>query len=483
MASNQTSTILLRGGTVLVHEGNKVNALPEYDVLIEGGRISQIGQELDVPEGGTVLSCYHKIVSPGFIDTHHHLWQSQLKGRHGDQSFMAYMVAGNFQSYNYTSDDIFWGQLAGSLESIDGGVTTVVDHAHMTYSPEHATAAIRATASSGLRSVFCYSLISRFKDWTESTIEIDEEKIPDWWAQTLSSLAQLQPFGEGRVSLGLGFDVFSLPKEKIINLYKTARNLGVKLITSHYVAGRIPDIPQFLAENGILGKDVLLSHACGISEMNATLLQQNEAYVSSTPDTELQMGVGEPIAFRDDIKPIASIGVDCHANNSSDILTQIRISLQHARGTHNASASQARQYPSIQIKLEEAFNLGTIQGAKAINQEHEIGSIEIGKRADIVIFDTRSPSMVCAAEENPLAAIILHASVRDIDTVIIDGKIRKQAGRLADTELYNQLNESSGEIVSWEQVVDHLLKSRVHIKEKGEDQNIQLGMGAVSKIW
>jgi cytosine/adenosine deaminase-related metal-dependent hydrolase len=63
-----------------------------------------------------------------------------LRGRFGNMTFMEYMVAGNIQSFNYTPEDIFWGQLAGCQESIYSGVTTVVDHAHMTYSPEHGAA-------------------------------------------------------------------------------------------------------------------------------------------------------------------------------------------------------------------------------------------------------------------------------------------------------------------------------------------------------
>jgi cytosine/adenosine deaminase-related metal-dependent hydrolase len=100
----------------------------------------------------------------------------------------------------------------------------------------------------------------------------------------------------------------------------------------------------------------------------------------------------------------------------------------------------------VNARVEEAFNLGTIQGARAVGMGAEIGSLTVGKLADIVIFDARSPGMLCAAEEDPVAAVVQHASIRDIEAVIVDGKIRKLDGKLVsvkvDTEVAGVTNES-----------------------------------------
>jgi hypothetical protein len=130
----------------------------------------------------------------------------------------------------------------------------------MTYSPDHgsclppllssfliltkllATEALRATTSSGLRSIFCYSSIWRISSWS-SEVEYDSTLLPEWWHTTLASLARSAPYGDGRVTLGVGFDQFQLPKEEVMNLWGKSRELGVKLMTSHYVAHSMKSMP------------------------------------------------------------------------------------------------------------------------------------------------------------------------------------------------------------------------------------------------
>lgn len=96
-----TSNIVLQGGTVLYHDDDdSVIVLENADILVRGNLIAKIGNDIGVPSGATVINCKGKIVSPGFIDTHHHLWQAQLKGRHVDETLLEYVVAGTVISPN-----------------------------------------------------------------------------------------------------------------------------------------------------------------------------------------------------------------------------------------------------------------------------------------------------------------------------------------------------------------------------------------------
>jgi cytosine/adenosine deaminase-related metal-dependent hydrolase len=138
MAGLVTRAILLKGGTVLFHDDqDHVQALRNTDILVRGNKIAKIGQNISAPAGAETIDCNGKIISPGFVDTHHHLWQTQLKGRHANQSVFDYLPTGFWQSHVYTPDDMFWGQLSGALEAIDVGTTFVLDHAHGNQTNDH----------------------------------------------------------------------------------------------------------------------------------------------------------------------------------------------------------------------------------------------------------------------------------------------------------------------------------------------------------
>lgn len=139
-ASNDTrslpSRLLLKGGMVLLHDASDHIHVVKADVLIEGNKIAKISDFIAQSSDLSTIDCTSKVISPGFIDTHHHMWQTQLKGRHADEVLLEYMASGNLQSSSYTREDIYWGQLAGCLESINAGTTTVFDHSHINCFPE-----------------------------------------------------------------------------------------------------------------------------------------------------------------------------------------------------------------------------------------------------------------------------------------------------------------------------------------------------------
>lgn len=123
--------------------------------------------------------------------------------------------------------------------------------------------------------------------------------------------------------------------------------------------------------------------------------------------------------------------VDCHANNLGSIVSEMHIDLQEARGISNAKFEAQDKAPKKVFKtMEVAFNLGTIQGARVVRVEDNIGSIKEGKMADLVIFNATSLGMVCAADHDPVAAVVLHSSPGDIEAVMVDSIWRKRSGAL-----------------------------------------------------
>lgn len=277
-------------------------------------------------------STYHRIVD-------HHVWQTQLKGRHANQTLLEYFYTGNFNSSVFTVEDTFWGQLAGCMEMINGGTTTVVDHAHINYGPRYNSSAILATAASGIRSIYAYCPTPRIASW--NPLKMEPNLLADFVIEDLQKLASEAPFGCGRITLGFAFDGWFLPKEVILSLFAKVNHLDIRTITAHYVRTASlfssRSLPELLDDYGLLDGRFLLSHSNHMTSKDIELCHSKGFWISSTPETESQMAHGTPICFDDEIglQGRCSLGVDCHSNNSGDLLFQMRLALQSARGRSN----------------------------------------------------------------------------------------------------------------------------------------------------
>lgn len=136
--------------------------------------------------------------------------------------------------------------------------------------------------------------------------------------------------------------------------------------------------------------------------------------------------------------------------------------------------------------VEEAFNLATIGGARAAGLEKEVGSLKVGKRADILIWDATSPAMICAAQHNAVDAVVLQSSPKDIEIVIVDGVIRKEGGKLrnvdlgAGREVWDK-DGWKGESLGWGDISGELVKKRERVQGKIEKLDMEDAMRGVIK--
>lgn len=214
-----------------------------------------------------------------------------------------------------------------------------------------------------------------------------------------------------------------------------------------------------LTKYSLMDKDILLSHCNGITASETSSVLSAGAHISSTPTTELQMGLGSPICFQEHLTEISSLGIDCHSATSSSIIEQARLALQYTRGVHNQRSLDTSSPLSMDTTTLQAFNLATVKGARAIGMADMIGSIAVGKFADLVFWDMRSPGMIVASEQDPVAAIVHHSSLRDVWGVMVDGVFRKREGMLAPVDV------DGGRMMEWEDIAGEVLRSRVRIEE------------------
>lgn len=434
------STILLQGGIALIHDSNEnVNAV-KTDILIQDNKIEKIAVDITPPAEADVVDCTDKIISPGFISTHTHLWQTALKARHADETLLDYMSTGFPHAFHLDAkDDLFWGQLAGALEYISSGTTTVLDHAHMNYHPDNARYALSATVASGLRSVFGYGLHLRAQSF--NPFRTEPSMIEPWMLDLLDELATNGPYGglHGRVELGVSCDVYSAGTKVIKPLMEKVTQLGIRTLTAH--SGRTTQTRMSgssiaaIHAVGMLTPGMVLSHANMLDADECALLKATGAWISSTPSTEYGVGMSRPVAL-DARLPTAicarsSLGNDTHAFCPADSINEMRILLLGQRAfQHEALVSANRAPAHVPYTTADAFNTATLAGARALQREGELGSLAEGKLADLVVFDALSPALCGAAQHDPLVAIVMHASPADVVDVLIDGVWRKRDGRL-----------------------------------------------------
>lgn len=402
-------------------------------------------------------------------------------------------------SFAYTPDDVYWGQLSGCLESLNAGTTTVLDHSHASYTPRHASRALAASISSGLRTIFAYmTFMPRFGQWNENTIEPSPDFLPDWPLDQLESWSHSAPFASGRVQLGFAFDYFFLPPPMVASIFERVRAMkSVKLITGHVgktaTMGSLSQ-PSILESVGQLRAPLVLSHANNFSQAEYAKLAANKIGISTTPCTEYQIGNVNPVAFHPDLEyPHVSLGVDCHSICPSSMPAQARAALLCARAirAHRTYVEQDKGEPkSIHGTPEEAFNLITLKGAQVLGMGDEIGSIAVGKRADMVILSTTTPNMLCAAEHDPVTAVVMHSDVSDIDAVIVDGVLRKKEGRLMPVEhvvddqepTLTVANTTTGAL-DWQQVAAEVVRSRSEIQARLDTVSEEKGRQFLIDSW
>lgn len=416
---------LISGGTVLlgpVLTGHFARA----DVLIVDGNIAQIGQDLD-SSGASVIDATGTFVLPGFVDAHAHLWEASMRGISSDWDILDFAWGIRFNHIGlHAPEDLYAGVLAGALSSLDSGTTTVLDHVHAVASPEHADEALRAVTDSGIRAVWAYGL----SDVPGST------GFPSPQARYTDARARRGALPDGsRITMGLAVnDPLNVPWELTRQEFALARELDV-LLTAHTNTTWGPVRPkeiELLARDGLLGARQVYSHADASSDDELDLLAGAGAALVSTPESELQMGLGTPLFRRAAARGVAvALGSDLQANNSPDAFSWMRLARQAENGHLNQAiltGSGLVGLDGVSVSVRETLHLSTMAGAVALGLDHRIGSLEPGKAADIVLL--RNDSVRQRPIIDPFATIVEHSQVGDVDTVLVGGEIAKRHGAL-----------------------------------------------------
>ena len=419
--------MLLQGGYVLTVDP-ELGDLPVGDVLIEDDAIVEVGADLSSADA-EVIDATGKIVMPGFIDSHRHTWETAIRGSAPNATLDDYFVEilDTFAP-QYRAQDVYASNLAGALECINAGITTLVDWSHINNTPEHPDAAIQGLTESGIRAQYAYGSAntSLAKYWFESETVIphdDVKRIRDTYFTGDSGLLTM-----ALATRGTGFC-----KEEVVRAeWEMARELGIP-ITVHVgmgrLAGRFGMINQ-LNEMNLLGPDTTYIHCCYLSDEEWQLLTDSGGTVSVAPQVEMQMGHGSPPMSKSmsyGLRP--SLSIDVVTTVPGDMFTQIRAGFGSDRERICGAAWQVdTEIPADTVTARQMLEIATLNGAHVAGVEDRTGSLTPGKKADVIIIDGTAPNM--APLIDPAAAVALSADVSNVETVIINGVVQKREGKL-----------------------------------------------------
>ncbi len=397
------------------------------DVHIKDGAIASVGQGLKAP-GATVFDGQRMIVLPGFVETHWHMWNTLLRSFAGEKADQGYFPTAAALGAVMTPEDMYNGTRLGAAEALSSGITTVHDYCHNVRSRPHAEADIRALKDAGLRARWSYGWAQGLPD-TQTVNLQDLEALHRSW-ETFSN--------DGLITLGFAwrgmFRNTPLPQQVYRTEFDAARKLGLPISahigSSEEAKGQI----EAHAKENLLGKDVQIIHGVSASPVEIQMVAKAGASVSVSPGSELRIGYGfAKISEFLDAGVRVGFSVDTTVlsgdANPFDILKMIR------------NNENARGHSEFKLTARRALELGTIEGARSLGIDDRVGSIKPGKRADIIMISTDSINL--GVFTDPAHMVVEAAQPANVDTVIVDGRVLKRAGKLTSLPVEQVLQDSA----------------------------------------
>ena len=417
--------VVLRGGTVLTMN-DAHDVLEDADVLVIGERIAGVGPGLEAPEEGVEIDASGGIVMPGMIDTHRHMWQTALRGYGADWTLTQYFVWFYLEwGRIFRPQDIHAGNLLSAIESLDAGVTTTVDWSHGLQTIDHADAAVDALEAIPGRFVLAYGNIQQGPwEWSAS---------PDF----RSFVKRRFDHGDDMLGFQMAFDVTGDPAFPEKAAFEVARELGVPVTTHAGVWGATNDDGiRLMHEHGFMTPQNIYVHAATLEDDSYHRIAATGGSVSVSTESEQSAGQGYPPTWRLRMHDIpVSLSMDTSVWWSGDLFSAMRTTLGADRSREHLEA-HARQetVTNHRLRAEQVVDWATRGGSRALHMDGLIGSLEKGKKADVVLIKN---------DASPVSFPVLHryghvafqAQRGDVHTVLVDGRVVKHEHALVGIDL------------------------------------------------
>lgn len=398
-------SVLVRNGTIITQDRER--KVLHGDILVEDGLIAEVGKvrggaDEEIDAGGAP-------VIPGLINTHCHVAMSVMKGMADELPFGDFLNRVFSIDSDRQDDDLLAGARLGCLEMLTGGTTTFVD---LYYSQDIIAQAVK---EAGMRGVLCWAVLDQ-QFTTQKGVPLDNCKA----FHTRFS-------GDRNIVPGIGLQGVYVCSEETFMASREFSDRSGALMTFHLseTRGEVYEHKEktgkrpgdWLASIGFLNERCLAAHSAWLTINEVRALAKAGTSISSCPVSNMKLATGGvapiPEMLREGVN--VTVGTDgSTTNNSMDMLGEMK-SL--------ALLQKSSRWDPTVVTAQEALDFATVNAAKSIGLDREIGSIEVGKRADIVIMDSFSPTLRPLTLENAVSNVVYSASRGDVRSVLCFGEM------------------------------------------------------------
>ena len=440
--------ILIRGGVVLSIDP-AIGELPKGDVLIEDGVILEVAPRIDAADC-EVIDATDRIVMPGFVDTHRHTWQAPWRNIASDWTLFHYLwgMHTGLSKY-YRPEDTYNGNLLGTVEALDSGITTLLDWSHNLATPDHADGAVAGLKASGARAIFAHG--GGAEQWgsvpgNASPHPEDARRLREQYFNS----------DDGLVTMALAIRGPQFTTEEVARHdWALANDLGLR-ITVHVGDGELGKTRpiEWLRDEGLLSDTITYVHCCTLGDDELQMIADSGGTASVSADVELQMGHGWPATGRLlDVGIRPSLSVDVCTSTGGHMWGLMRCALGTQRGLDNAALEAAGgtlvNGERLRLSCRDMLEFATIEGARACGIDDRVGSLTPGKRADVILVRTDTLGM--SPLNYPAGALVYNAHPGLVDTILVDGRVVKRDGKLLDHDPATLLRKA-------EETRDHVMR-------------------------
>jgi cytosine/adenosine deaminase-related metal-dependent hydrolase len=423
--------LLLRGGRLVTMDGTR--RVLDADVLVENGRIKSVGQKGGRADGRskpTTIDCTGLVILPGLIQAHIHLCQTLFRGLADDLSLEAWLARRIWPlEAAHTEASVHASAMLGAAELLLGGTTAILDMETV----RHTGAAFEALESIGIRATAGKCLM-------DAPSPANPESLREPTDKALSESADLCARWHGAAGGRLRYcfaprfapsctgpllrAVSDLAEQAGAVVHTHAAETVLELDTVKRETGH--DEIAYLDSVGISGPRAALAHCVWVDKDGIARLARQATNVVHCPSSNLKLGSGvAPIPEMLAAGCRVAIGADgAPCNNRLDAFAEMRLA---------ALVQKPRLGPEV-MPAAQVLELATLGGARALGLESEIGSIEVGKRADLIALDLEAPHAQ-PEDADLISRIVYSAQAADVRHVVVDGRIVVRDGVLKTADV------------------------------------------------